>query len=278
MRSKKPKLVKLVGAVSPATSLSMSGDHDSVSATEAARKLNISSRSFRRLAEAGKIPTFRTPGGYVRVRRLDLDAFKSLSSSIVPAIPSRVDSAREENQMLSLELQHKKLRRDLRRVDEEDAEAERKRAAAVAAEQARSEAARIIVALTERQRSLGIGGGAAEIGVHHGKLFILLYLLCQASEKAVAIDLFEDQHLNIDHSGSGDLAKFRGNLERHADSTRLVLHQGNSMDLSGAILTRLQQRALTDRQSWTRLRRASIVSASLWLLTTLLGAALPNIG
>ena len=56
----------------------------------------------------------------------------------------------------------------------------------------RTEAARIVVALTERQRSLGIGGGVAEIGVHHGKLFILLYLLGQASEKAVAIDLFED--------------------------------------------------------------------------------------
>lgn len=105
----------------------------------------------------------------------------------------------------------------------------------------RSEAALTIVALTERQRSLGLAGGAAEIGVHHGKLFILLYLLCRASEKAVAIDLFEDQHLNVDNSGSGDLAKFRRNLERYADSMRLVLHQGNSMDLSGAILTRLAE-------------------------------------
>jgi hypothetical protein len=101
-----------------------------------------------------------------------------------------------------------------------------------------TEATRVVIALTERQRSLGIAGGIAEIGVHHGKLFILLYLLGQASEKAVAIDLFEDQHLNIDNSGSGDLAKFRRNLDRHADSARLVLHQGNSMDLTGAILTR----------------------------------------
>ena len=84
----------------------------------------------------------------------------------------------------------------------------------------RSEAARIIVALNERQRSLGIAGGIAEIGVHHGKLFILLYLLSREPEKALAIDLFEDQHLNIDQSGNGDLAKFRRNLERHADSTR----------------------------------------------------------
>ena len=105
----------------------------------------------------------------------------------------------------------------------------------------RSEAARIVVALNERQRSFGVTGGIAEIGVHHGKLFILLYLLSREPEKAVAIDLFEDQHLNVDQSGSGDLAKFRRNLERHADSTRLVLHQGNSMDLTGAILKRLAE-------------------------------------
>lgn len=105
----------------------------------------------------------------------------------------------------------------------------------------RNEAAWIIAALAERQRSIGIAGGVAEIGVHHGKLFILLYLLSQAPEKAVAIDLFEDQHLNVDKSGSGDLAKFRRNLDRYADSTRLVLHQGNSLDLSGPILMRLAE-------------------------------------
>ena len=98
------------------------------------------------------------------------------------------------------------------------------------------------MALHERQRTLGIVGGIAEIGVHHGKLFILLYLLGRAPERAIAIDLFEDQHLNVDLSGSGDLAEFCRNLERHAaDTTRLVLHQGNSMDLTGAELVRLAE-------------------------------------
>ena len=105
----------------------------------------------------------------------------------------------------------------------------------------RSEAALAIVALNERQRTLGIEGGIAEIGVHHGKLFILLYLLGRAPERAIAIDLFEDQHLNVDLSGSGDLARFRRNLERHADTARLVLHPGNSMDLTGAELVRLAE-------------------------------------
>jgi hypothetical protein len=105
----------------------------------------------------------------------------------------------------------------------------------------RTEAALTITALSERQRALGVRGGIAEIGVHHGKLFVLLYLLGCASEKAVAIDLFEDQHLNVDVSGSGDLAKFRRHLSRHADDARLVLHQGNSMDLAGADLVRLAE-------------------------------------
>jgi hypothetical protein len=48
--------------------------------------------------------------------------------------------------------------------------------------------------------------------------------------------------------------------------------------INGVVVTRLEQRAVADRAGWDRLRRASIVSIALWLLTTLLGAALPNIG
>ncbi len=103
----------------------------------------------------------------------------------------------------------------------------------------RTEAALAIAALSERQHALGVEGSTAEIGVHHGKLFILLYLLSRAPERVVAIDLFENQHLNVDQSGSGELVTFRRNLERHADSARLVLHQGSSLDLAAADLMRL---------------------------------------
>jgi hypothetical protein len=48
--------------------------------------------------------------------------------------------------------------------------------------------------------------------------------------------------------------------------------------INGLVLVRLEQRALVDRVAWDRLRRASIVSLALWSLTTLLGAALPNLG
>ena len=58
--------------------------------------------------------------------------------------------------------------------------------------------------------SLGGGGNAAEIGVHHGKLFILLSLLC---DHAYAIDVF-DSALNVDRSGDGDFEIFEANMRR----------------------------------------------------------------
>ena len=88
---------------------------------------------------------------------------------------------------------------------------------------------------------MGIAGGVAEIGVHHGKLFILLYLLSHAPEKAVAIDVFEDQHLNVDSSGHGDLGKFRSNIERHADSRRLIVHKGTSLAVAGSDVVRMAE-------------------------------------
>lgn len=89
-----------------------------------------------------------------------------------------------------------------------------------------------IIGLAEEQRKANISGGVAEIGVHHGRLFILLYLLGVKGEPAVAIDLFSRQDLNIDHSGAGDLERFKKNLKRHADTSRLVLHEGDSTKLS----------------------------------------------
>jgi hypothetical protein len=88
-----------------------------------------------------------------------------------------------------------------------------------------------IVSLSEEQRKANVTGGVAEIGVHHGRLFILLYLLGVTGEPAVAIDLFSHQDLNVDHSGAGDLECFKRNLKRHADTSRLVLYEGDSTKL-----------------------------------------------
>ncbi len=100
-------------------------------------------------------------------------------------------------------------------------------------------AAHAIVLLSNEQRSANLSGGAAEIGVHHGKLFILLYLLGTDDEPAVAIDLFSHQHLNVDRSGAGNLDRFKRNLRRHADLSRVVIHEGDSTRLTAPQLLEL---------------------------------------
>lgn len=54
----------------------------------------------------------------------------------------------------------------------------------------------------------GIAGNLAEIGVHHGKLFFILALLRQSGERALAIDLFEDDGLNTGIHAGRDTAFF----------------------------------------------------------------------
>ncbi len=66
-----------------------------------------------------------------------------------------------------------------------------------------------IANLNDVQREMSVCGTVGEIGVHHGKLFILLGLM----DKSFAIDIF-DQSLNVDHSGHGDREIFERNLER----------------------------------------------------------------
>ncbi len=95
-----------------------------------------------------------------------------------------------------------------------------------------------IIRLSDEQRSANLQGGVAEIGVHHGKLFILLYLLGSKNEPAVAIDLFSQQDLNIDNSGAGDLERLKRNLFRHADTSRLLIHEGDSTQLTSKDLLR----------------------------------------
>lgn len=89
-------------------------------------------------------------------------------------------------------------------------------------------AAETIVTLATVQGRLGIVGGACEIGVYHGKLFILLYHLLQPTERALAIDLFAN-----DEYGRDLRAQFQRNLARHgADLGRVSLIAENSMRLS----------------------------------------------
>lgn len=94
-------------------------------------------------------------------------------------------------------------------------------------------AVRSTAELGAAQAKLGVRGAVSEIGVHHGRFFILLHLLTKAPEISVAWDLFEWQHENADGSGRGDRAAFRENLLRHGcDLTRVRIHTVNSMNLT----------------------------------------------
>jgi hypothetical protein len=81
---------------------------------------------------------------------------------------------------------------------------------------------KFIAGLSEVQRSAGYSGAVGEIGVHHGKLFILLLLTSSGTEKAFAVDVFENQHLNTDGSGRGDRGIFLANIRRWAGSDERV--------------------------------------------------------
>jgi hypothetical protein len=57
-----------------------------------------------------------------------------------------------------------------------------------------------------------VRGNIVEFGVHHGLFLFLLNALREGDELCFAIDVFDQQNLNIDHSGSGSLAIFRSHL------------------------------------------------------------------
>lgn len=94
--------------------------------------------------------------------------------------------------------------------------------------------AELIAGLSLAQHALGVFGSVGEIGVHHGKLFILLYLSRAKGEGAFCIDLFGDQAENIDGSGKGDKDKFLDQLRRFANSEGrdIQILQRNSMSVA----------------------------------------------
>jgi hypothetical protein len=89
------------------------------------------------------------------------------------------------------------------------------------------------------QRGWGVTGGAAEIGVHHGKLLLLLNSVCSEQEQSYGIDVFEQQELNIDHSGLGSRAIFESNLknyDRHAGrNVSIIAGDSLTLDFHAAI-------------------------------------------
>jgi hypothetical protein len=99
--------------------------------------------------------------------------------------------------------------------------------------------AQIIAALSQHQLDEGLQGAVGEIGVHHGRLFLLLVLASREEDGAVAIDVFEQQELNVDRSGRGSRAIFERNLKSHGvNPSGLKIIAASSFDVSGETLRR----------------------------------------
>jgi len=93
--------------------------------------------------------------------------------------------------------------------------------------------ARVLAFLLAEQSRIGVRGSVGEIGVHHGKLFLLAYLATRTDERAFAVDVFDMQEFNLDHSGKGDRERFLANVQRHAGSTDgLVVITADSLKLT----------------------------------------------
>ncbi|MDA9981300.1 class I SAM-dependent methyltransferase [Gammaproteobacteria bacterium] len=91
-----------------------------------------------------------------------------------------------------------------------------------------------LVRINSIQEEHGIDGHVGEIGVHHGRLFILLYLMASGDQQALAIDIFGQQDLNVDKSGRGDLSILKANLQRYAGSTsKLKVIDADSTSIGG---------------------------------------------
>jgi len=67
------------------------------------------------------------------------------------------------------------------------------------------------------QQRAGLDAPACEIGVHRGRFFIGLANTVRSTRKSLAIDVFDQQEFNIDHSGKGNLEKFMHNVGLYAD-------------------------------------------------------------
>ena len=92
--------------------------------------------------------------------------------------------------------------------------------------------ASMIAHLLVGQSLLGLRGDVCEIGVHHGKLFLVLACTTLPGERAVAVDIFGDQAKNLDRSGGGDRGIFEAHLAAQAPGADVEIIQESSLELA----------------------------------------------
>jgi hypothetical protein len=90
--------------------------------------------------------------------------------------------------------------------------------------------AEILGTILKAQDAGDLKGSVAEIGVHHGKTFILLCHGLKKNERAYCVDIFDMQHLNKDNSGLGNRAIFERNLKRFGIADSLLAIEAKSSE------------------------------------------------
>jgi hypothetical protein len=92
-----------------------------------------------------------------------------------------------------------------------------------------------LLILHEHQLRTQIGGSLIEIGIHHGKSFIPLYLLGSKEDTAIAIDPFESNK-DKNHPNYDALDHFLRNLDQYktTETTNFVLIKKESQHLNSS--------------------------------------------
>lgn len=73
----------------------------------------------------------------------------------------------------------------------------------------------LLMTVFKLHHSKKVVGNVAEIGVHMGRSFMPLLLLCQDKrELAIAVDCFEQKEFNVDNSGGGNLNIFKKSCQQ----------------------------------------------------------------
>jgi hypothetical protein len=97
--------------------------------------------------------------------------------------------------------------------------------------------AEVIAAIGVDQAARGVVGAVGEIGVHHGKLWLILDHVASETEPRFAIDVFDMQELNTDNSGEGDENAFARNREKYgAGAGDAHILKASSLDVSAGDL------------------------------------------
>jgi len=140
------------------------------------------------------------------------------------------------------------------------------------------QSAAMIAHVSLAQIRAGLRGDVCEIGVHHGKLFIVLANAIVGGERAHAVDVFGDQEKNLDRSGAGDRAVFERNVAAYAPGARVEIVQESSLDLEKAGFLRNRFRLMSIdgghtaaiTQNDLRLAEATLVPSGIAILDDIL--------